>query len=56
MGSWLVAVDLYGRRPEAEATFWGQHWNDEKYGTINNVKCMLYLVYALLDVCCTRFM
>jgi len=31
-------------------------WNRDNEGTTNNLRCMLYSVYAVLGVCCTRRM
>ena len=59
MENWLVAVDRLGGRPEPEGTFRGQLEIVRMKGrqTISGeccTRCMLYLVYAVLGVCCTQ--
>jgi len=55
MEIWLVAVDLQGGMPEAEATSRGQHILMRMMGSQSFLggcctQCMLYSVHALLGV------
>jgi len=56
MESWLMAVDCVGRYAESWSCIQGSTRNHENEEKPNNLGWMLYSVYAVLGVCCTRCM
>jgi len=56
MESWLMAVDRVGRYAGIWCYIQGSTRNHENEGKTNNLGWMLYSVYAVLGVCCTRCM
>jgi len=53
MGSWLVAVDLVERHAGGWSYIQGSTHNRENEGMTDTLGCTLYMVYAVLGVCCT---
>jgi len=51
-----VAVDLVGVHTRSRSYIPGSTSNCENERKIDNLGCMVYLVYAEIDVCCTRCM
>jgi len=49
MGSWLMAVDCVGRHAGSWSYIQGSTRNHENEGTTDNLRCMLYSVYAALS-------
>jgi len=56
MESWLMAVDRVGRHAGSWSYIQGSTRNHQNEGKTNNLGWMLYSVYAVLSVCCTRCM
>jgi len=56
MASWLMAVDRVGRHTGSWCYIQGSTRNHGNEGKTNNLGWMLYSVYAVLSVCCTRCM
>jgi len=54
--SWLMAVDRVGRYAGSWSYIPGSTPNHENEGKTNSLGWMLYSVYAVLGVCCTRCM
>ena len=54
MQSWLKAVDRVGRHARSWSYIQGSTPNHENERKTNNHGWMLYSVYAVLGVCCTR--
>jgi len=52
--SWVGAVNLVGRQAGSRRDNQGSTRDGENTGITENLGCMMYLVYAVLGVCCTR--
>jgi len=55
MESWLMAVDCVGRHTGIWSYIQGSTYNHGNEEKANNLGWMLYSVYAVLGVCCTRW-
>jgi len=53
MASWLMAVDRVGKHTRSRNYIQGSTRHHENEGKTNTLGWMLYLVYAVLGVCCT---
>jgi len=56
METWLMAVAHVGRHARSWTYIQGSTCNQQNEGKSNDLRCMLYSVYAVLSVCCTRCM